>query len=416
MLRRLYSLLMTLFSPFFLLYTLNKSRREPRYRRNWTERFGFAPRLKECAWIHCVSLGETIAAKPLILKLQEQLPNTPLLITNTTATGSLTAEKLLRDIDCGCFLPYDLPSAMRRFLKHTHPRVLVIMETELWPNLIAQTQAKNIPIILNNARLSEKSLHGYQRIGSLSQEMMQKLTQVNAQTQEDAQRFIQLGLAKEKAVVTGNIKFDLHVAEDLQQQGNELKASWHNRPTWIAASTHAGEEEIILQAHKLVLKQCQNALLVLVPRHPNRFDEVYTLCEKSELKTARYTQSAVSKDDAILLGDVVGKLMLFYAATDITFMGGSIAPIGGHNFIESAVLANPQISGPVLHNFQKISEQLLENGALTIADAPENIAQAVVELMQNTDKRQQQGELAKAMAMSNKGACEKQVASVLSCT
>ena len=404
---------MTLSSPLFLLHTLNNSRKEPRYRRNLRERLGFAPHIDRCVWIHCVSLGETVAAKPLILALQQHFPATPLLITNTTATGSHAAEKLLRDIDFGCFLPYDLNGAMRRFMGRTNPKIAIMMETELWPNLINQAHRQHIPIVLNNARLSERSLKGYQRIANIAQDMLKKITQINAQTEEDAQRFIALGLPQERCLVSGNIKFDLNIPDNLQEDADKLKKSWDNRPSWIAASTHDGEEETILAAHQHVLKKQPNALLVLVPRHPNRFDDVYALCEKSGFKTARYTQSAPTTDQSILLGDTVGKLMLFYAATDITFMGGSIAPIGGHNFIESAALAKPQISGPELHNFRKVADQLLEHEALTIADSPETIAITVIELMQDSIKRELVGKQAKKMTLKNKGACEKQLATIL---
>jgi 3-deoxy-D-manno-octulosonic-acid transferase len=404
---------MMLFSPLLLLHTLKKSHQEPRYRRNLQERFGFSPHIDECIWIHCVSLGETVAAKPLILALQQYLKKTPLLITNTTATGSHAAEKLLRDIDFSCFFPYDLNSAMRRFMHRTHPKIAIIMETELWPNLIHQAHLQNIPILINNGRISPLSLKGYQRLGYLARDMLKKITHINAQTEEDAGRFIALGLPKERCFVTGNIKFDLNIPEDLQEQGDKLKKSWHNRPTWIAASTHDGEENMILAAHQYVLAKQPDALLVLVPRHPNRFDDVYTLCEKFGFSTARYTQAMPTRDQSILLGDTVGKLMLFYAATDITFMGGSLVPIGGHNFIESAALSNPQISGPHLHNFQKVAHQLLEYKALIIADTAETISAAVIELMKNPEKREHLGKQAKEMTLQNKGACAKQLTRIL---
>jgi 3-deoxy-D-manno-octulosonic-acid transferase len=302
---------------------------------------------------------------------------------------------------------------MRRFMRRTNPKIVIIMETELWPNLINQAHRLDIPIILNNARLSGHSLKGYQRIASIVEDMLKKITQINAQTEEDAQHFITLGLPQERCLITGNIKFDLKIEDNLQEEANKLKQSWNNRPCWIAASTHQGEEETILAAHQHVLKKQPNALLVLVPRHPNRFDDVYALCEKSGFQTARYTQSTPTTNQSILLGDTVGKLMLFYAATDITFMGGSLAPIGGHNFIESAALAKPQISGPQLHNFRKVADQLLEHQALTIADSPEAIAVTVVELMQNTTKRELIGKHAEAKTLKNKGACEKQLAAII---
>jgi 3-deoxy-D-manno-octulosonic-acid transferase len=406
---------MTLFSPLFLLHTLKKSRKEPRYRRDLRQRLGFAPHLDSCIWIHCVSLGETIAAKPLILKLQQQFMQTPLLITNTTATGSHTAETLLRDIDCGVFLPYDSPGAMRRFLRRTQPRVAIIMETELWPNLIDQAHKRGIPVVINNARLSARSQRGYQRIGKIARDMLQKVTAVNAQTDADGQRLIELGLPKERCHVTGNLKFDLNLPENLQADAATLQQSWNHRPTWVAASTHDGEERIILEAHQQLLKTHPDLLLVLVPRHPNRFDAVFELCQQAGLKTTRYTKNELTDEHTVLLGDTVGKLMLFYAATDITFMGGSLAPIGGHNFIESAILANPQVSGPILHNFKWVSEQLLEHQALTIAQDASEITTVIADLLDDKEKRDEQGKQAQAMAMKNAGACEKQLKQILLC-
>lgn len=407
---------MTLLLPLFLLYTLKKSRQEPRYRRHLHQRLGFAPKLDSCIWIHCVSLGETIAAKPLILKLQQHFKQTPLLITHTTATGSHTAEKLLRDIDCGVFLPYDSSGNMRRFMNRTRPRVAIIMETELWPNLIAQAHKRRIPVILNNARLSARSQRGYQRMGNMTRQMLQQITAVNAQTDADGQRLIELGLPADRCQVTGNLKFDLNVPDTLAADAVALRFSWGNRPSWIAASTHSGEEEIILAAHEILRRTHPNLLLVLVPRHPNRFDTVYELCQQAGFATARYTQNEVQPNHSILLGDTVGKLLLFYAATDITFMGGSLAAIGGHNFIESAILAKPQISGPVLHNFQLVSEQLLEHQALTIAHNADEIAATVDDLLVNSNKREIQGKQAQMMAMKNAGACEKQFHVILTHT
>lgn len=412
MLRRLYSLIMLIAFPFLLLYTLNKSRQEPRYRQNLSERLGFAPELSECIWIHCVSLGETIAAKPLIVKLQQQYPNTPLLITNTTATGSLEADKLLRDIDRRCFLPYDINGAMRRFFSRTHPKVGIIMETELWPNLFHQAKKHGVPTVVNNARLSARSAKGYQRIRPILREILSNVSCVNSQTQEDADRFIALGLDPAKSRVSGNLKFDLKLAPDLQSTAQALRQSWGPNPIWIAASSHAGEEEIILQAHAQVLQCCPQARLLIVPRHPNRFDEVYALCNKHNLSTVRYSESTTLSDEQVIVGDAMGMMMVFFAATDIVFMCGSLVPIGGHNFIEPAVLNKPLISGLHLHNFSKISQQLIDREALILAETAEKIATAVIRLIENTEERKIRGSRAKALAAQNTGACEKQFACI----
>ena len=412
MLRRLYSLIMLIAYPLLLLYTLNKSRQEPRYRQNLSERLGFAPQLDGCIWIHCVSLGETIAAKPLIVKLQQHYPDTPLLITNTTATGSLAADGLLRDMDRRCFLPYDTNGSMRRFFNRTRPKVGIIMETELWPNLFHQAKKHNIPTIVNNARLSARSAKGYQRIHSIMREILTNVSCINSQTQDDADRFIALGLDPAKSRVSGNLKFDLTLAADLPETARALRESWGPEPIWIAASSHAGEEELILQAHTLIRKRCPQARLLLVPRHPNRFDEVYDLTKQHGFATARFSETAAVTDQPVILGDAMGKMMVFFAATDIVFMCGSLAPIGGHNFIEPAVLSKPLISGRHLHNFSQISQQLIKKDALILAETAEKIADTVVHLIQNEEECRVRGSRAKALAAQNTGACEKQLACV----
>jgi 3-deoxy-D-manno-octulosonic-acid transferase len=413
MLRRLYSLLMTLLTPLFLLHTLKKSYQEPRYRHNLRERLGFAPQLSSCVWIHCVSLGETIAAKPLILKLQQQFPNESLVITNTTATGSHAAQQLLRKSDHAVFLPYDSPGPVRRFLERTHPRIAILMETELWPNLIAQTHKRDIPVVLNNARLSARSQRGYQRIAKITRDMLQKLTLVHAQTLADKNRLIELGLPENRCEVTGNLKFDLTLPENLIINANALKERWNHRLTWIAASTHAGEEEIILNAHQTLLTRYPNLLLVLVPRHPNRFEAVYELCREKGFLTARHTEDNIDGLHTVLIGNTVGQLLLFYQATDITFMGGSLVSVGGHNFIESAILGKPQISGPNLDNFSWVAEQLLEHEALTIIHNAHELIDTVSGLLENKAKRKEQGDQARVMALKHAGACQKQLNGIL---
>lgn len=414
MLTRLYNLLTTLGYPFWLLHTYRKSIKEPAYRENVLQRIGFYPFLENCVWIHCVSLGETIAAGPLIKALQQHFPNTPLLITNTTATGRQSAQQLLRPQDHACFLPYDTKGSVRRMLKRAKPKVLIIMETELWPNLIMQTSRAQIPVILNNARLSQRSTRGYQRISSITQKMLGSITHICSQNQSDADHFMQIGTPAEKISVTGNIKFDLAISDEAIQKGDALRKTWGSDPIWIAASTHAGEDEIILAAHKKVREKQPTARLLIVPRHPSRFDVVFTLSKKQGFITGRVTDRTHNPSASVIVGDTMGDLMSFYQATDLAFVAGSFANVGGHNFIEPASLKKALVSGPVLHNFKHLSENLLKANALIIVKTAEDLSDSVIMLLNNPTKRAELAKNAYRVSQNNKGACAAQLALILS--
>src|SRR3990167_1569441 len=311
--RFLYSLLFYLALPFILLRLGWRSLRQPAYRSRLKERFGYYPfRLKKCFWIHAVSVGEVIAATPLIKTLKQRYPQIPLLITTMTPTGAMQVQKSLGEQVKHVYLPYDLPDAMKRFLQAMQPIIAIIMETELWPTLLAACHQQNIPVCLMNGRLSAKSARAYQRISSLTRSMLQPLALIASHASKDAARFIALGAQANRVIVTGSIKFDLALP-NLTQESAALRAMLGNRPIWIAASTHKGEEEIIIAAHHQLRQIHPQALLILVPRHPQRFDAVFKLCQ-AHFSTIRRSQSqSCFAETGIYLGDTMGELLLLYS-------------------------------------------------------------------------------------------------------
>ncbi|MGV6806745.1 MAG: lipid IV(A) 3-deoxy-D-manno-octulosonic acid transferase, partial [bacterium] len=329
--RFLYTCLYLLLIPVILLRLLWRSIKSPRYRRRWRERFGMVraePQSQGGIWVHAVSVGETIAAVPMIKAIQTRWPNLPVWVTTMTPTGSAQVTKNFGDSVHHVYAPYDLPWFINGFLKAVKPKLAVVMETELWPNTISGCYQQQIPVLLANARLSEKSWQGYDRIGRLSRPMLQKLTLIAAQTEADAERFTRLGVEDSQLIVTGNIKFDLDISEQLKAQAASLKAQLRgeeNREVFIAASTHQGEDEQILEAFAKLKTAISNLLLILVPRHPERFDQVAGLCEKSGLGIARRSEGALpTSTDAVYLGDTVGDLLLLFGAADVAFVGGSL--------------------------------------------------------------------------------------------
>lgn len=406
--RLLYTILLTLATPFILLRLLWRSTRQKAYRQRIIERFAFYPALKnkQSIWIHAVSVGETHAAFPLIKFLVQQYPQFKILVTTTTPTGSAEILKQFGDQVLHYYTPYDLPIIINRFLKKMQPRLCIIMETELWPNLLHYTHKKRIPILLANARLSEKSFQGYKKISSLMRNMLNCFTTIAAQSAEDGERFLKLGLDKNKLLVSGNIKFDTSMPANLSENAQALRAHWQQRPTWIAASTHDGEEEIILHAHKKILQQFPNALLILVPRHPERFNKVANLC-RANFSVARRSENQLPEDNTqIYLGDTMGELRLLYAASDVAFVGGSLVPIGGHNPIEPALLNLPIINGPHFHNFKMITTQIEQAGGLKIIHDGDELAALVILLLKDPHLRQQYGENARKLCLSHSGALQ----------
>lgn len=370
--RWLYSALLYLLTPAVFVRLWQRGRKAPAYRQRWGERFAHIQPLPDRPriWLHAVSVGETIAAAPLVRALMARYPEHAILITSTTPTGSAQVRRLFGDRVEHCYLPYDLPHVLRRFLARIPADILIVMETELWPNLFAACHRSGIPIRVVNARLSERSYKGYRKIRSLIRPAL-AVAEVLAQTEDDAERFRLLGAPAGQVFVAGNLKFDQEVPEQAVEQGEALRAQLGGqRPVWVAASTHEGEDEIVLQAHRGLLTQAPDALLILVPRHPERFDAVADLVRSEGFTRIRRSESETSGDCQVLVGDTLGEMMLFYAASDIAFVGGSLVETGGHNPLEPAAMGLPVLTGPHWFNFSGIYPQLFETGAaVEIKDA-----------------------------------------------
>ncbi len=402
--RYLYSLLLYLLIPAVIARLLWRSRRAPAYRRRWAERFGFITPLPvaDVVWVHAVSVGETLAAAPLIKALVAR--GVPVLVTTTTPTGSDRVRALFGNSVQHLYCPYDLPDAMRRFLRRTRPMLAIIMETELWPNLFHVCAREKIPLIVANARMSERSARAYGRLASFTRAILADVTLVAAQGEADAARLRALGARDVR--VTGNIKFDLHLPASLLEQAAVLRRAWgEDRLVWVAASTHAGEDEQVLDAFARVRRAVPDCLLVLVPRHPERFDEVAALCRQCGYVLARRTDPGLGTlETAVFLVDRMGELPLFYAAGDVAFVGGSLVPTGGHNVLEPAALGKPVIVGPHTFNFLDITRQLLAaGGAVEIADA-EQLTEAVLSYLADANLRDAAGRKGRALVEQNRGA------------
>ena len=411
--RYLYSLLLYLLVPWALLRLAWRGLRNRGYWRHWHERFGFVPRLSTpTIWLHAVSVGEVRASAPLVKALLNDYPSHRILMTTMTPTGSATVRELFGDTVAFCYVPYDLPTAVWRFLSRSQPKLALIMETELWPNLFHQCHVRGIPLVLANVRLSEKSARGYRRFSSLTRDTLAKVRVVGAQATEDAERMRELGARS--VDVTGNIKFEMEIPADLAAKGARLRGGFGSRPVWVAASTREGEEALVLQAFKQLRGHFPNLLLVLVPRHPERFEFVAKLCAQQGYAVQRRSAhaSGVAPDTAILLGDTMGELLLFYAAADVAFIGGSLVPLGGQNLLEAAALAVPVVFGPHMFNFRDISRMALERGAGRQINNATELADAVAEYLKDSDARRAAGEGGRRMVADNRGALTKTLALV----
>jgi 3-deoxy-D-manno-octulosonic-acid transferase len=404
-----------LLMPFVCLRLFWRGRLVPGYRDRWQERFGFIPPLsdadgevgRDVIWVHAVSVGETMAAVPLIRRLQTLYPDYLIAVTTSTPTGSERVKALLGDSVYHCYAPYDTPGAVSRFLNTLKPKILIIKETELWPNIIHGCYRRNIPVLLANARLSARSADGYRRFSILAKPMLAELAMVAAQHKDDCRRFLSLGLAEARVQVTGNIKFDLEITAAQRQQAANLGRQWQQgiRPIWLVASTHKGEDELILQAFRGILAKYPKTLLVLVPRHPDRFDQVAALCRAEGFAVARRGKGQQpALETQVLLGDTMGELPLFFGASDVAFVGGSLVPVGGHNLMEPAAWGIPVLSGRHLFNFAEASALLIERGGLEICCTPKEIAAAVIRLLADRDLCRQQGAAALAVVEANRGA------------
>jgi 3-deoxy-D-manno-octulosonic-acid transferase len=414
--RALYVLLTYLLAPVVIAMEGWKALWNPEYRGRLGQRLGFiAPQPQPGSlWLHAVSVGEVQAAAGLIRALKLRFPGVPVVVTTVTPTGAQRARALFGETVRHCYLPYDLPGSVRRFLDGVQPRVAIILETEIWPTLYDALGRRGIPLVIASARLSTRSVDRYRRMASLFRETLSHGIVIGAQTAADAERFRAIGAAEGRVQVTGNVKFDLEIPPATIAEGQGFRARWAAaRPTWIAGSTHEGEEEAALAAHALVRERHPHALLILVPRHPQRFEAVRALLRRRGVAfTQRSAGAGPAAGDAVFLVDTLGELQLFYAAADVAFVGGSLVPVGGHNLLEPAVLGLPMLSGPHTQNAQDVAELLQRSGALRIVRSREDLAQRVGDWFDDLQAARADGARGLHAVAQSRGAVDRLVAMI----
>lgn len=414
MLRFFYTLLLLALSPLMLVRVWWRGRKEPGYRAHIGERFGefSAAPLTDSIWIHAVSLGEMQAAAPLIAAVRQQFPSRPLLLTCMTATGRATAKAQYGAFATIVFLPYDFPWTMQALIRRFQPTILLVMETEIWPNLLASCREAKVPAVLVNARLSERSRAGYARFAPvrlLTREALENFHAVLAQSADDAARFTTLGA--QHVTVTGNVKFDLEPSEELIALGRTWRQNATPRRILLAASTRDGEEALIIEAYRQRFDSAarQKTLLVIVPRHPQRFDAVHQLIVDAGLTVSRRSQTA-AVDCEIWLGDSMNELFAYYAMCDVAFVGGSLVPMGGHNLIEACAIGKPVLMGPSTFNFADAARNATEAGAMMQVDSANAMVDTAFTLLHDQPRRDEMAARASAFAAAHRGATAKTMA------
>ncbi len=404
--RVIYTLLAHLLLPVFIGRLFWRGFRVPAYRQRWQERLGrFEPSPEPGGlWVHAVSVGEAQAIAPLIRHLLESRPELPITVTTTTPTGSERVRQLFGDAVFHVYFPFDVPFALRGFLDKVHPSALLMVETEIWPNLLAICERCGIRSLLANARLSERSARRYRRFAGFTRHTLGRISRVAARTVEDARRFVELGVPQERVRVAGSIKFDIHIPAGLAEHAQVVRRSWGDRPAWVAASTHEGEDESILAAHARLLDRVPNALLVLVPRHPERFDRVFALASKRFPTVRRSSGQPCSVDTAVFLGDTMGELTLFLGAADAAFIGGSLVEVGGHNMLEASAQGVAVVFGPHVFNFTGVSELLLQRDAARQVRDADELAAVLMRWLSDASERSRIGENGRRVVAENRGA------------
>ncbi len=405
--RILYNLLTYVLLIPYTIYWLLRALVNDSYRHRLAQRFGFAyQRLEPSLWVHAVSVGEVVAAAPLIRALLERYPQHPLLLTTVTPTGAARAQSLFGDAIAHAYIPFETPDAVNRFFRRAQPKIAMIMETEIWPNLYHGCGTRRIPLVLVSARISPRSVNSYRKLLPLFRETLSHGIVIAAQSEADAERFISLGASEQRTRVTGNIKFDTELPPDLLARGQALRRKvMGERPVWIAASTHDGEEELVLQAHRQLLAKHPNLLLILVPRHPQRFPAVRSLIEKSEFEyVARTSGDACKASTSVYFGDTMGEVTLFYAASDIAFVAGSLTPIGGHNMLEPAALGVPVLTGPYVFNAQEIADRFVAEEACRMVQDTDGLVAEVDRLLRHPNEARALGENGRQILEKNRGA------------
>jgi len=420
--RKLYSAVICCLAPLAFAQVLWRGLRERGYWSGLRERFGFGADIGSASsiWVHAVSLGEMSAAAPLIRALRERHPGTPMVLTTATPAGRARAAALFAGAADIRYLPYDTPAAVRRFMARIRPGIAVIMETELWPNLLAACARAGVPVALASARLTARSVSRYRRLGRLFSAVFTENVLVAAQSAEDAARFVEIGANAARVRVVGNVKFDLNIGAQLIAQGRLLRQAFGSgRCAWVAGSTHAGEDEALLRAHKQVLEKQPRALLMLAPRHRDRFETVAALLVKSGLRFERRSSSAGPPERGalaqgalaqgalaqcqVLLVDTLGELSMMYAAADVAFVGGSLVPVGGHNLLEPAALGLPLLTGPFQDNNREIAALLAARGAAAVVADETQLAEALLSLFADAARRRRMGEAGMLIVAANRG-------------
>lgn len=415
LLRFLYTLVLYLILPFALIRLGGRGFRNKAYWNRWTERLGLIPWQisgQQRFWVHAVSVGEVKTATPMIHHVQAAYPHLEILVTTVTPTGAECVRQEFGRRAIHCYLPYDLPGPVRRFLRRSNPCIVVLIETELWPNLLHECHRLGMPVVLANARLSERSWIGYRRFASLTRDMLGKVTTVAAQTCKDADRLIALGMDPRSVTVTGNMKFDVSTPAVVVGKARSLRHRLGvHRPIWIAASTHRGEEASLLDAHERILRRHPGCLLQIAPRHPERFDHVADLCRIRGFQICRRSETlAIGEQAEILLIDTIGELPSYYAVSDIAFVGGSLVQFGGHNLLEPAAVGIPVLTGPHCFHFMEICDLLVQGGGAIIVSSAVQLSERVCQFLSDERLRYRVGKMARQVVENNGGAVDRVMA------
>ena len=406
-LRGLYSAVLYVLTPVTVYHLIWRGFRFGEYFQRWDERYASYPHAAQQVdiWLHAVSVGEVYAAAPVIDALRRLHPEWRWLVTTITPTGSERVRALWGDSVDHVYVPYDLPGAVSRFLQHYRPQLALVMETELWPNLLFGCRDRGIPTYILNARLSARSLRGYRVLAPLISRVVRTLRRIGAQSAADGRRFVALGAKRDHVLDTGNLKFDIAAPRELAEFAGQCRRQIGQRPVWIAASTHEEEEAAVITIHRQLRQRWPDLLLLWAPRHPERFPRVTELAAAAGWQVAtRSTASWPRANDDVFVIDTLGELMSFYACADVAFVGGSLQPIGGHNLLEPAAVGTAMVTGPHLHNFAEISRRLREAGALVIANDADGIAQALAALLGEPQARAKIAKAGRTLVEQGRGA------------
>ncbi|WP_058120091.1 lipid IV(A) 3-deoxy-D-manno-octulosonic acid transferase [Photobacterium kishitanii] len=414
-----YTLLLALAAPILLWGLYRTKPGKPAFGARWKEHFGFTPPLltaEQPIWIHAASVGEAIAIVPVIKALKKAHPKQTIVVTTTTSTGAEQVSKL-GDLVEHRYMPIDFAWCVRGFLKAIKPKLFLIVEKELWLNTLSCAHHQKIPTIIVNARLSERSAKRYQSFGFFTHKLLTKIDKILCLHDDDAQRFIAIGANKNQVAVTGSIKYDISIADSVFEQAHDLRQQLGaQRPIFVAASTHQGEDQQVLDAYQIVQQQYPDAMVIIVPRHPERFDSVAQLAaEQYGLTVHRRTDNTpISVTTQLYLADTMGEMLVMLATADVTFMGGSLVgeKVGGHNLLEPAAVAKPAITGPSFYNFEDITQQLLAAGAIEICQNSHQLAEQLIILFNDPQRQQQMGAQGQKIVIENQGAVKKTITNI----